>query len=388
MHSSISWGGPNCSSAGEAKSPPFRIFDSIPPWKPSPDISHLPPLKLSNGKLYIREQTSLDVPTTSYDRHNPKSSDQDRIILLFLIHLDDIPKLKILLRLKPQFSSESGKPSVLILPFVIRWSKSYVRKLRKRLRKILIYYSNRRCVLLTITIPAPPDSSEIADFDDLNYAIPAVKRAWRYLHDFLVRRHGHFSYLAVLEPTKRGYPHLHILLFLDRYVINQRELSKYLESHGAGKITDIRRIKGKDSVHGSLSYILKYLSKYPAMASEFVSRLPLLGIDPSDLSLYSSLSPDSPLLNNLPQDWLSFLDLDLQEKSFLVFSAYLWWTRIKTLTSSRDFWNPLKSLPAPPKLYKFWCVCNSDSVLPLLLSEGISRDQVLYLCDDPPPWDS
>lgn len=84
---------------------------------------------------------------------------------------------------------------------------------------------------------------------------------WRNLVKRIKRhyRYDKLEYLVVLEQTKRGEPHLHILLRCKW--IDQRWLSaQWLDLTGA-KIVDIRRVKHARQV---ASYVAKYIAKAPA----------------------------------------------------------------------------------------------------------------------------
>jgi hypothetical protein len=51
-----------------------------------------------------------------------------------------------------------------------------------------------------------------------------IGKAWNKLRSWLLRRYGKFEYLKVLEATKKGRPHLHILISGIKW-IPQKELS-------------------------------------------------------------------------------------------------------------------------------------------------------------------
>jgi hypothetical protein len=66
------------------------------------------------------------------------------------------------------------------------------------------------------------------------------------------------QYLAVVETTKRGEPHLHIITRSGW--ISQKELSAFMKKHLGAPIVDVRLVKGKKDV---ASYVTKYISKRP-----------------------------------------------------------------------------------------------------------------------------
>lgn len=70
------------------------------------------------------------------------------------------------------------------------------------------------------------------------------------------RKWGEFEYLKVLESTKRGWPHYHLVARCG--YIPQPWLSKEWEKLAGSKIVDIKRV---DKVKDVYFYIVKYLSK-------------------------------------------------------------------------------------------------------------------------------
>ena len=68
-------------------------------------------------------------------------------------------------------------------------------------------------------------------------------------------------FVAVLEPQRRGQPHLHVLLFTEKFPIEQKALSDWCQEHGLGKITWITRYWAHGSRKKPIWYLSKYLSK-------------------------------------------------------------------------------------------------------------------------------
>lgn len=88
-----------------------------------------------------------------------------------------------------------------------------------------------------------------------------LAHAWRTCIKRLHRLHPFtpIEYLAVVEATKAGEPHLHIL-YRGPY-IPQRTLSTWLASLASSPICDIRRIRSQREV---IRYVGKYITKKPA----------------------------------------------------------------------------------------------------------------------------
>jgi len=85
--------------------------------------------------------------------------------------------------------------------------------------------------------------------------------AWRTVVKRLRRERGHDSieYLAIVEATKRGEPHLHILLRAK--FIAQSYLSQCMNELIESPIVDIRRVRSALEV---VRYVAKYITKKPA----------------------------------------------------------------------------------------------------------------------------
>lgn len=88
-----------------------------------------------------------------------------------------------------------------------------------------------------------------------------LSHAWRVIVQRLRRRNPKkaIEYLAVVEATKRGEPHLHIL-FRGPFV-KQSVLSTWMNELTGSPIVDIRRIKNTREV---VRYVAKYITKQPA----------------------------------------------------------------------------------------------------------------------------
>jgi len=78
---------------------------------------------------------------------------------------------------------------------------------------------------------------------------------WNRLREWLKRQIPEFLYFGVVEATKRGYPHMHILC--KARWLSRAELAKLRSKWGAR----IEWSKIRDSIATSLSYITKYVLK-------------------------------------------------------------------------------------------------------------------------------
>lgn len=84
--------------------------------------------------------------------------------------------------------------------------------------------------------------------------------AWRALRKAICRRYNYkkISFYAVMEKTKRGEPHLHILWRLKW--VDQKFISDVMKRLNGAPIVDIRRIWKPG---GAAKYLAKYLGKDP-----------------------------------------------------------------------------------------------------------------------------
>ncbi len=133
------------------------------------------------------------------------------------------------------------------------WSCEYCQPLRcARLKRQA--YLGRPDSFLTLTVnPArgvgPDDRAR------------GLARAWRLLRLRAIRHYGYkkLPFLAVFEKTKRGEPHLHILLRCKW--LDQKWLSAQMEDLIGAPIVDIRRVVGAAKI---INYIAKYIGKEPS----------------------------------------------------------------------------------------------------------------------------
>jgi hypothetical protein len=217
---------------------------------------------------------------------------------------------------------QNENKKVMILEWIHRWKRSYMKKVKKRFSDALEWYLDYSFVHLVITVPR---------MGDIAYYMRLLKKAWKNLHDFLVKKRGRFEFVTVLEPHKDGFPHLHILLFCNWFLINQKELSDYLKSKGVGEVVYIKRYWANRYGKKPIFYLMKYLSKYWRK-----------------------------------EDW---------SEGFLIFSAFLWRSRTRTFSSSRGFFGVLdrgKNI----KIWTLWFVSDYDEVYRVLNEGNISENDV------------
>jgi len=108
-----------------------------------------------------------------------------------------------------------------------------------------------RFITLTVNPSAPGTPEE---------HLLQLSHAWKTIVKRIRRKHPKkaINYLVVVESTKRGQPHLHIL-FRGPYV-HQSVLSRWMDELLSSPIVDIRKIKNQREV---VRYVAKYVGKNP-----------------------------------------------------------------------------------------------------------------------------
>lgn len=124
-----------------------------------------------------------------------------------------------------------------------------------RRRRELIAYAERARPQRLVTLTVNPRIG-ISPADRAS----RLARAWRLVVARAKRQLGigKIEYLAVFEATKRGEPHLHILV--KSAFISQKWLSAQMQDILQSPIVDIRRI---DTTRNVARYIAKYIGKQP-----------------------------------------------------------------------------------------------------------------------------
>lgn len=92
-------------------------------------------------------------------------------------------------------------------------------------------------------------------------AYEALKKHWNKLRTALVKKYGSFDYVAVVEPHKDSYPHMHVLLIGEAIapksiLADIRNL--WVKKYKMGEI-DLQEIK--HGLSGAVNYVLKYITK-------------------------------------------------------------------------------------------------------------------------------
>jgi len=133
------------------------------------------------------------------------------------------------------------------------WSCEYCQPIRRRaLMAVAAAGEPQRFLTLTVNPKCYADPEQ---------RLRKLSWAWRTIVKRLRRKYGRdaVEYLAVVEETKAGEPHLHILL-RGKY-LPQKELSQAMQELIESPIVYIERIK---STTHAVRYVAKYIGKKPA----------------------------------------------------------------------------------------------------------------------------
>ena len=122
-------------------------------------------------------------------------------------------------------------------------------ELRRRVMRLAADGEPLKVLTLTVNPAHEPDPDLAAD---------ELMDAWQFLWRRLRKKFDpkRLAYFSVWEKTKRGYPHLHILLRAP--FVPVRQISRIMEERIDAPIVDIRSIRGR---RAAVNYVAKYLAK-------------------------------------------------------------------------------------------------------------------------------
>ena len=86
-----------------------------------------------------------------------------------------------------------------------------------------------------------------------------LQKGWNRLNSWLRRRFGEFEYFKVLEITKVGRPHFHVLISGIKW-ISQEKLSELWSSYGCGEIVYVKKVFRRNNLK-MCAYVMKYVNK-------------------------------------------------------------------------------------------------------------------------------
>jgi hypothetical protein len=119
-------------------------------------------------------------------------------------------------------------------------------KQRKRIIRKVYYlkkkFKSKKCYFVTITFKTFEDYIE---FD---------KKERKRLFDNLKKNYGVYGAFSVVEPQKRGVPHVHMLVWMDKKIFLDDTFSSLYKTLG---MTNIVKVRSKYIIYYLLKYMLK-----------------------------------------------------------------------------------------------------------------------------------
>lgn len=161
-----------------------------------------------------------------------------------------------------------------------------------------------------------------------------LSKAWRdYVkHWRRLRPSQALQYLVVVELTKRGEPHLHIMIRGGR--VPQAELSKFMNEAIGAPIVDVRMVRDQTQV---AQYVSKYISKRPIRLGSLKRYWRSLGYFTDEIKAKRRLKQ--------PKRAIWILDITLQAlKHSLVVNQRVQWQKHPQMTA----WTMYEWETAPP----------------------------------------
>ena len=133
-----------------------------------------------------------------------------------------------------------------------RFDKQYVKRVIRKFELAMSISENMNFVHIVLTVERK---------QSICTSIKLLHENWNRLRALLKKRLGKNNmFITVLEPHKDGYPHMHILLFTNKFVITQEELSNWCREHNLGYVVFIKRY-WKNFRKKPIFYLIKYLGK-------------------------------------------------------------------------------------------------------------------------------
>jgi hypothetical protein len=127
-----------------------------------------------------------------------------------------------------------------------RFQPAYKERLKERLSWLRFVDFK---TLITLTV-------DPKKFGLLHHEYHFVKKGWAKLHRFLRKKYGIFFYVCILEITKKGRPHLHVLTTLPFIDVNDMR-EKWVKYGGGQQL----RVDFLHEKYDAVGYVLKYVTK-------------------------------------------------------------------------------------------------------------------------------
>ena len=174
---------------------------------------------------------------------------------LFIRYLDDAYVTKIVLKRKD--IEELTENDVLVLDYKTRFNnEGILKKQIIKLKNIIKEATKHYQYALFITLTTNPQKKDILE------SYKEISKAFKKFRDAVSRRLGEqIKYVKVLEFTKSGLPHLHILIFTNQikdkngnWILSQKWISRIWDKYGFGEITYIYALVRRGDTYTWLNF--------------------------------------------------------------------------------------------------------------------------------------
>jgi len=225
----------------------------------------------------------------------------------YLAYLDHARKRKIVLK---KIEGKEDADDYLVLPYRYRGSKEYMGRSIHKFERLRKWAQDTDQMFIHITL-SPQTTLFDSQVDCLFSMRDKRNTLLQYLRD---KVDGKLEYIWVMEPTERGFPHFHLLVFAP-WIPEIEDLAQWWEDNGLGEKQGVDWSKPYDPQRAGriVGYLTKYLSKTfgkMAMGEDYAE-----GVDTGDgLTDF----PKCPGGN----------------KKLLLWSAILWITRSRSYSAS------------------------------------------------------
>jgi len=159
------------------------------------------------------------------------------------------------------FNPDTGNKKVKELPVLYRTHPKYKRKLLAKLYSLEDWYNelpaHKKYVSMVTLTTKQRGLSYFDQYDQL-------RTNWQKLSDLIKKQHPDAEYIAMWEPHKTGYAHIHIIYFSVRFDSSyaNKLMRLWKDKYGAGGSEGVKiDTRYKRSLKSARGYVMKYVAK-------------------------------------------------------------------------------------------------------------------------------
>lgn len=156
---------------------------------------------------------------------------------------------------QPTYIVATNGDETRFIPLKTRYSASYQRKIKKRINYLIATRGNDNAVMLTLTLDPSLFSNKIEMWQSIRQEQDRFLKGVRQA----LNRNGLKlpPYLTTIEAQENGNPHIHIVFFGAKRLLDWRRIAKLW---GLGFVF-INRTNNSNKVRHPISYVAKYITK-------------------------------------------------------------------------------------------------------------------------------